>query len=64
MDMKKFSMAAVAGGVTLFILGGLIYGIALGTFVEENSTVVTSSDPIMWAMVLSQIVMGGFIAYI
>ena len=63
MDTKKFLMGAFAGGVTLFILGGVIYGWALNSFMVENS-VITTAEPTMWSMVLSQLVLGGFIAYI
>ncbi|TDI72158.1 MAG: hypothetical protein E2O85_01040 [Bacteroidetes bacterium] len=63
MDTKKFLLSVLAGVVTLFVLGGLIYGLALGSFVLEN-TPFMSTEPTLWSMVLSQLVMGGFIAYI
>ncbi len=63
MDTKKFLLSVLAGVVTLFVLGGLIYGLELGSFVLEN-TPFMSTEPTLWSMILSQLVMGGFIAYI
>lgn len=48
----------------MFLTGALIYGWALRAFSLENSTIVVDPDPIFWAMILSQLVMGGFLAYI
>lgn len=62
MDAKKFLLAAAAGGATLFLTGAQIYGWALRAFSLDNSTIVVDPDPIFWAMILSQLVMGGFLA--
>ncbi len=37
MDAKKCLLATVAGGVTLFVTGGLLYGLLLADFMEANS---------------------------
>jgi hypothetical protein len=37
MSASRFILATVAGGVVLFILGFLIYGIALASFFEANA---------------------------
>lgn len=64
MDTKKFLMASVAGGVTLFVLGGLIYGLALKDFADANSAITMPDQPVWWSMILAQMAMGGFVAYI
>ena len=64
MDTKKFLMAAFAGGVTLFVLGGLIYGMALKDFANANTAMTMPDQPVWWSMILSQLAMGGFVAYI
>ena len=65
MDMKKFLLASLAGGITLFVLGALIYGVALPSFMEDNTLPgIMRVEPIMWSMVLSQLAMGGFVAYV
>jgi hypothetical protein len=64
MDTKKFLIASIAGGITLFLLGGLIYGLALKSYVDANSVVPMPDQPVWWSMILSQLVMGGFLAHI
>lgn len=64
MDTKKYLMASVAGGVTLFVLGGLIYGLALKDFANTNTAMTMPDQPVWWSMILAQIAMGGFVAYI
>jgi hypothetical protein len=36
MDGRKFAIATLAGGVTLFVVGYLVYGLALASFLEQH----------------------------
>ncbi len=36
MTTQKFAIATIAGGVTLFVLGGLLYGVVLIDFFMSN----------------------------
>lgn len=65
--MKKMLIGTVVGGVTFFLLGGLIYAIILGDFYEANlgsATGVLRELPIMWAMVVSQLGMAAVVTYV
>jgi len=65
--MKKMLIGTVVGGVTFFLLGGLIYAVILGDFYEANlgsATGVLRELPIMWAMVASQLGMAAVVTYV
>lgn len=65
--MKKMLIGTVVGGVTFFLLGGLIYAIILGDFYEANlgsATGVLRELPILWAMVVSQLGMAAVVTYV
>lgn len=65
--MKKMLIGTVVGGVTFFLLGGLIYAVILGDFYEANlgsATDVLRELPIMWAMVVSQLGMAAVVTYV
>ena len=65
--MKKMLIGTVVGGVTFFLLGGLIYAVILGDFYEANlgsATGVLRELPIMWAMVVSQLGMAAVVTYV
>ncbi len=64
MDTKKFLTAAVAGGITLFVVGGLIYGIALNEYIDANIVADIPEEPVWWSLILSQLTMGGFLAFL
>ncbi len=36
MDTKKFALATIAGGITLFVLGYVFYEVLLAGFFEAN----------------------------
>jgi hypothetical protein len=58
MDTKKFALATIAGGVTLFILGYLFYVVLLGGFFEANAGTATGAmkdQPIFWAVLLGEL---------
>lgn len=63
----KTLLAALAGAITLFVLGFVLYGYLLKTFMEENCNGCMNRKPeemIMWAMILSNLLMGYFVATI
>jgi hypothetical protein len=65
--MKKMLIGTVVGGVTFFLLGGLIYAVILGNFYEANlgsATGVLRELPILWAMVVSQLGMAAVVTYV
>lgn len=65
--MKRMLMGTVAGGIALFLLGGLIYEVILGGFYEANlgsATGVLRELPIWWALVLSQLGLAALITYV
>ena len=67
MTTKQFGLATLAGGVTLFVLGYLIYGIALADFFTSNSgsaTGVGRVEPVYWALGLGQLVFGAILALV
>lgn len=67
MDLKKFSLATLAGGITFFVLGFLIYGLALAGFMEANSGAASqvAKEPMeMWAMILSNLAYAALLTYI
>jgi hypothetical protein len=65
--MKRMLFAAVAGGITFFLLGGLIYAVILGDFYKANlgsATGVMRELPIFWAMVVSQLGLSAVVTYV
>lgn len=65
MDAKKFAMASVAGGVMLFLLGFVFYGVLLSEFLEANMTPgVAKEMPDMVALFLGEIVLAAFLTLV
>ncbi|MCY4647003.1 MAG: hypothetical protein OXE73_09020 [Gammaproteobacteria bacterium] len=58
---KNFLMATIAGGVTLFVLGYLIYAVLLADFFANDAI---NPEPIMWAVTLGQFLSAAFLAII
>lgn len=55
---KKFVLATIAGGITLFILGYVFYELLLGGFFEANggtATGVMKEAPVFWAVLLGEL---------
>ena len=69
MDSKKFLIGTLVGGITLFILGYLIYGLALMSFFTQHSVAPSGSmkamsDIIWWALILGNLASGALLTYI
>ena len=63
----KFILAGIAGGLVSFFLGWLVYGILLWSYYEKNITHydgLTKEMPVMWMLILSNLVSGFFIAFL
>ena len=58
---KNFLMATIAGGVTLFVLGYLIYAVLLADFFANDAI---NPEPIMWAVTLGQLLSAAFLTII
>ena len=67
MDAKRFTTATLAGAVTLFVAGYLIYGLALADFYAANvgSATGVEKDPPIWLyLVLGQLVFAAFVTLV
>ena len=67
MSTNRFLMATAAGGVTVFILGGLIYGLATQSFFEANqgtATGVLKATPDFLHLGLGQLVFGALLTVV
>ena len=55
MDIKRFIIGTVVGGITLFILGYVIFELAFADFFDANAgsaTGVWKDPPVIWAIAL------------
>ncbi len=65
MDAKKFAIASVAGGVMLFLLGFVFYGLLLSEFFGANMTPGVGKDmPDMVPLILGELVLAAFLTVI
>jgi len=69
MDSKKRILATIAGFVTLFILGWLLYGMLLVDFYAANAGSATGvmradMDMVWWALVLGNVLQAYLLVYI
>jgi len=69
MSTKKLVIGGVVGGVALFLLGWLIYGMLLMNFLMEEHglpepTGVNRAEPLLLYVFLGNLIAGFFIAYI
>ncbi len=64
MSTNKILLAGLAGGVVFFLLGWLLYGMALASFMEsqttpEGASVMRSDDSMLfWAMIVGNLAYG------
>lgn len=67
MDTKKLLMGTVVGGIAYFILGFLIYGMALMDTMAaytNASCMRADADMVWWAMILGNFGFGALLTYI
>ena len=69
MDNKKFILGTIAGGVSFFFLGYLIYGIALMNFMSDHGGTATGVQKTpeqfaWWALILGNLSLGALLSYI
>lgn len=66
MDARRFAVGTVAGGVTLYVTGDLIFSVALGAFYRVNAgsaTGVDRSPALRWSMFPASLAYAALIAY-
>ena len=69
MDAKKRIMATLAGFVTIFLLGWLLYGMLLMDFFSSNSGTATGvmkgdTEMVWWALIVGNIFQAYLLVYI
>lgn len=66
MDAKKFIMATLAGGVTLFCLGYVFYEALLGDFFKSaaGDSAALRQEPIIWAIFVGETVIAAVLTMI
>lgn len=67
MNTNKILLGGILGGITFFILGWLIYGIALADYMAAHSNTSVNrpmEEMIWWAMILSNLISGFLMAFI
>ena len=69
MDIKKFIIGTLVGGIAFFFLGYLIYGVALANFFSQHSIAVSGSmktmnEIVWWALILGNLASGALLTYI
>ncbi len=67
MNTNKILLGGIAGGVAMFFLGWLIYGIVLADFMAANGNQCASrpmEEFVWWAMILSNLTAGILFAVI
>ncbi|HMQ46766.1 MAG TPA: hypothetical protein PKA00_04685 [Saprospiraceae bacterium] len=67
MSANKLLVATLAGGVTFFLLGWLVWGMLLADYMAKNAgsaTGVAKEPMVMWAIALSNLLSGLLLAVI
>lgn len=67
MDTRRFVLGTIAGGVTLFVLGYLIFDIAFASFYAANAGSATGmmrDGQLLWAVMLGSLAYGALITYV
>jgi hypothetical protein len=69
MDIKKFLIGTLVGGISVFFLGYLIYGVALMSFISQHTiappgTAKSMSDFSWGALILGNLALGALLTYI
>jgi len=65
MDVKKFTIASVGAGITLFLTGFVFYGILLRDFMESHSAPGLMKEvPMMFPLILGELMMAMFVTLV
>ena len=67
MKTQKILFAGITGGIIYLLLGWLLYGNLLAAFMKSNSgtaTGVERLEPVFWALIIGNLLMGILLAYI
>ena len=69
MDSKKLLIGTLVGGIALFLLGYLFYGLLLMNFFSQHSHAPAGADKAMsdiiwWALILGNFVTGALLTYV
>jgi len=67
MSAKRFLLATLAGGLTLFFLGYLFYVVLLESFFASHSGTATGAVrelPIFWAIILGELALAALVTLI
>jgi len=69
MNNQKRPLATLAGGITLFLLGYLFYGLLLADFFKQHTvspigSMKTMGEIVWWAMIVGNLAGGALLTYI
>ena len=68
MDTKKFTIGTLVGGIAYFILGYLIFGLALNGFFKDHanpsSPMKAMADIVWWALILGNLAGAALLSWI
>jgi len=70
MNTNKFIVGGIIGGVANFILGYLVWGLALMNFMKEHTSEIGKpavrgeDDMVWWAMIVANLMLGFLLSYI
>ncbi len=64
MTSQKFMLGTIVGGVVLFILGYVAYGLVLASFLDANSTTKMLQVPVFWSLILGQLGLAALLTYV
>ena len=69
MNINKFLLGTLVGGIVYFFLGYLVYGVAMADFFKNHSmspagTMKPMSDIIWWALILGNLASGALLTFI
>ncbi len=69
MNNSKFLIAGIAGGITYFLLGWIVYGMLMMSFFDANhggatGVMRTDENMVWWALILGNLSFGFLLSYI
>lgn len=67
MNSSRFLLAGIVAGVIYFVLGWVIYGMLLASYMTDNTlagTMRAENEMVWWALVLGNLASGFLLAYI